>query len=329
MASKADTWMPLYIADYLRKTMHLNRDQHGGYLLLLMACWDRGGRLPNDAGQLAGIVRASPAEWKKLAPVLLPFFEIEGEFLIQRRVIEEHEKAARLSEARRTAGKQGGRPRKQNESEKKPIGLQSGLQNGSQTETHAGVRSSPSQPVEPIGSDTGREDSKKSSLSGGRPPRPSRRSPEVGLPEGFPDAQALADALAWIAEAGVTLDAAAHAKRFRNHAETKDRRERNWPAAWRSWIDIEIEKAPKAPASASPPSLVEPFPGPPELRSAVVAERGEDWTRAHLDRCGWRDLPDKAITSPNRFLLDTLKRDVGHILADHGVGFHTTERSAA
>lgn len=325
MASKADTWMPLYIADYLRKTMHLNRDQHGGYLLLLMACWDRGGRLPNDAGQLAGIVRASPAEWKKLAPVLLPFFEIEGEFLVQRRVIEEHEKAARLSEARRTAGKQGGRPRKQIESEEKPIGLQ----NGSQNETHAGVRSSPSQPVEPIGSDTGREDSKKSSLSGGTPPRPSRRSPEVPIPEGYPDVEAVAEAEGWISTAGVALDAASHAKRFRNHAETKDRRERNWPAAWRAWIDIEIEKAPEAPPKSAPAAKVEPFPGPPEVRAAVVAEQGEDWTRAYLDRCGWRDLPDKAITSPNAYLLDSLKRDCGHIFAEMEIGFHTTERSAA
>lgn len=135
MASKADTWMPLYIADYLRKTMHLTRDQHGAYMLLLMACWDRGGRLPNDAGQLAGIAKASPAEWRKLSPVILPFFEVDGAHLIQERVIEEHEKAARLSEIRRQAGSQGGRPKKPNGSEngeqKKPNGLQ--------TETPANV----------------------------------------------------------------------------------------------------------------------------------------------------------------------------------------------
>jgi uncharacterized protein YdaU (DUF1376 family) len=143
MAAKADTWMPLYIADYLRKTMHLTRDQHGGYMLLLMACWDRGGRLPNDPGQLAGIARATPAEWRKLSPVLLPFFEIDGADLIQGRVIEEHEKASRLSEARRAAGSQGGRPKKQGgtetvskpDSEQKPIGFQ----NRSQTETHTRV----------------------------------------------------------------------------------------------------------------------------------------------------------------------------------------------
>lgn len=144
MATKADTWMPLYIADYLRKTMHLTRDQHGAYLLLIMACWDRGGRLPNDSGQLAGIARATPAEWKRLAPVLLPFFEIDGDHLCQGRVIAEHEKAARLSGARREAGRQGGRPRKQSESEQKPNGFANGKQTGLQTETPARVRSLPS-----------------------------------------------------------------------------------------------------------------------------------------------------------------------------------------
>jgi uncharacterized protein YdaU (DUF1376 family) len=140
--------MPFYIADYLRKTMHLTRDQHGAYMLLLMACWDRGGRLPNDAGQLAGIAKASPLEWRKLRPVILPFFEVDGDSLVQPRVIEEHEKASRLSEIRRQAGSQGGRPKKPIGSEDaKPNGSENGGQtkaNGLQTETPAGVRSSPS-----------------------------------------------------------------------------------------------------------------------------------------------------------------------------------------
>jgi uncharacterized protein YdaU (DUF1376 family) len=144
VASKPDTWMPLYIADYLRKTMHLTRDQHGGYMLLLMACWDRGGRLPNDPSQLAGIARATSAEWRKLAPVLLPFFDDDGAFLTQDRVIEEHQKAARLSETRRQAGQQGGRPRKQTETETESTPKPNAFANIKQTETHAGVRSSPS-----------------------------------------------------------------------------------------------------------------------------------------------------------------------------------------
>lgn len=129
MGAKSDTWMPLYIADYLRKTMRLTRDQHGGYMLLLMACWDGGGRIPNDPAVLAAIAKASPAEWKKLAPVLLPFFDVDGGELTQARVIAEHAKAARLSEARRIAGSRGGRPPRQTESKQKPIGFQDQKQN--------------------------------------------------------------------------------------------------------------------------------------------------------------------------------------------------------
>lgn len=131
---KADAWMPLYIADYLRKTMHLTRDQHGAYFLLIMACWDRGGRLPNDAKTLASITKSTRSEWSKLAPILLPYFEVDQEgFLTHGRVSAEHDKAQKLSEIRRQAGRLGGRPRKPVEESKKANGKANANQNGKQT----------------------------------------------------------------------------------------------------------------------------------------------------------------------------------------------------
>lgn len=73
---RPDSWMPLYIGDYLADTMHLTREQHGGYLLLIMAYWRTGAPLRDDDGFLASIVKATPAEWRKLRPALSEFFEV-------------------------------------------------------------------------------------------------------------------------------------------------------------------------------------------------------------------------------------------------------------
>lgn len=73
---KVDAWMPLWIGSYLADTMHLSRDSHGGYLLLLFAYWRNKGPLVDDDEDLAGITKATPKEWKKLRPRLAKFFEV-------------------------------------------------------------------------------------------------------------------------------------------------------------------------------------------------------------------------------------------------------------
>lgn len=109
--AKPDTWMPLYIGDYLADTMHLQAEQHGAYMLLLMAAWMRGGELPDDDGQLALLARCDAKAWKRLRPVIAPFFKVEGGTWRQKRVTKElwrandnaakaEEKARRAAEAR-------------------------------------------------------------------------------------------------------------------------------------------------------------------------------------------------------------------------------------
>lgn len=107
--------MPLYIGDYLRDTMHLTRDQHGAYFLLICACWMNGGAIANDDKLLASIVKADDAEWIILKPIMAKFFRISPRFWTAKRVGIELEKANKLSQARVNAGKKGAEKRWQSD----------------------------------------------------------------------------------------------------------------------------------------------------------------------------------------------------------------------
>lgn len=109
---KPDLWMPLYFGAYLTDTMHLTCEQHGAYLLLLMACWKRGGMLPNDDEQLAAIAKLPTAKWKKARPIIAPFWQVDAKGWRQKRLTQELEAANKRSETARENGAQGGRPRK-------------------------------------------------------------------------------------------------------------------------------------------------------------------------------------------------------------------------
>jgi uncharacterized protein YdaU (DUF1376 family) len=89
VADKTDAWMPLWIGAYLADTQHLSRDEHGGYLLLLMAYWRARAPLPDDDKRLSAIVKASAKEWRSLRPVLAEFFVVADGAWRHKRVDEE------------------------------------------------------------------------------------------------------------------------------------------------------------------------------------------------------------------------------------------------
>lgn len=66
-------WMPLYIADYLRKTTHLGALESGAYLHLIMDYWQNDG-LPDDDKKLARIAKMTDREWKASKATLQEFF---------------------------------------------------------------------------------------------------------------------------------------------------------------------------------------------------------------------------------------------------------------
>jgi uncharacterized protein YdaU (DUF1376 family) len=99
MSGKADHFMPFYVGDYLADTSHLSCEEHGAYLLLLFAAWKRGGRLPNDPVQLARIAACPQRRWMKVWGIIAHFFHVEGDQLVQHRVVREVEKARQIQGA--------------------------------------------------------------------------------------------------------------------------------------------------------------------------------------------------------------------------------------
>lgn len=101
-----DTWMPLYIGDYLADTMHLTTAQHGAYLLLLMHAWRSDGYIPEKAEAQAAIVRMGLKDWLKIRTSVEDYFEIgDGRGLYHQRVIDELAVARAMTEQRSKAGK--------------------------------------------------------------------------------------------------------------------------------------------------------------------------------------------------------------------------------
>ena len=130
---KTDIWMPLYIGDYMSDTMHLTTEQHGAYLLLLMAAWKSGGNLPVCDKKLSVISRLPSDKWAEIKDDILEFFDMDGEILTQKRLQSELARAIRHFDSRRENGKKGGRPKK--DEEEKPTGSSQVIQDHNREET--------------------------------------------------------------------------------------------------------------------------------------------------------------------------------------------------
>jgi uncharacterized protein YdaU (DUF1376 family) len=147
MTKRSDTWMPLYIGDYLADTSRLTTEQHGAYLLLLMDYW-RNGPPPDDEDTLAAIAKLPVSAWRKCAPRLRLFFAIEDGQWHQKRMDAEREKAAGIGGKRKAAGAAGAAKR-WGKGDGKPIAnaMANGMANASQSDACAGTPSPSPSPI--------------------------------------------------------------------------------------------------------------------------------------------------------------------------------------
>lgn len=104
----APPYMPLFVADYLGDTRHLTTEQHGAYLLLLMAMWRGGGVLPDDPSRLARTVGLRPQRWEAISAEVLAMFVREDGALSHPRLSREMERYEKTLTQKRGAGARGG-----------------------------------------------------------------------------------------------------------------------------------------------------------------------------------------------------------------------------
>ncbi len=78
MTGKQGHWMPFYWSDYFGKTTHLSCEEHGAYMLLLGAYWQRGKPLPDDDAYLSTASRLSRKRWRFVRPKVSEFFDLSG-----------------------------------------------------------------------------------------------------------------------------------------------------------------------------------------------------------------------------------------------------------
>lgn len=111
-------YMQLYVADYLADTMHLEAEEHGAYLLLLMNYWQTGESIPKS--RLQRIARVTCNErWKSVQQALSEFFDDSGTHWFHHRVERDLESVMEVQRQRVAAGKASAEARKRVKNEEK------------------------------------------------------------------------------------------------------------------------------------------------------------------------------------------------------------------
>lgn len=92
--------VPFHIGDFLSGTIHMDAEQTGAYIMLIVAHYNAGEcGLPNDDAQLARIARVTPRAWKRIKPILEQKFLVNENFWEHKKCIEVLRKVQEKSNA--------------------------------------------------------------------------------------------------------------------------------------------------------------------------------------------------------------------------------------
>jgi uncharacterized protein YdaU (DUF1376 family) len=301
----APPYMKLYVADYLADTFHLTRDQHGAYLLLLMAMWRAGGRLPATDAKLAAIAKCTPKEWAANRDVLLGFFQRRGGLLTHKRLAAEMAKAEHVSEVRKGASEKGVAAKR---SKNNDDGPPNGPPSADPKAAYIRYQSQKDNPPTP--------------LPGGFDEKLFEESLSAYPTSGRSTTNRDKSAAAWAVEAAQAGEAglACAVKAFAAFQAAEGARAKAPPAFHRWLAGKRYETFLPRPAQPS-----RTWGGPVEVWEAVVAERGEPFACSWLASCGWRDIP-RAVVSESGLVISRLRQEVGPLL--HDMGIELEERAA-
>lgn len=101
-------WMPFYWGDYFKKTLHLSTEEHGAYMLLIGAYWERGKAFPDDDLFFAHVTKMSTKKWKMVRPKIIEFFAVSEGLWVHERVEFEILRSSERQASASANGKAGG-----------------------------------------------------------------------------------------------------------------------------------------------------------------------------------------------------------------------------
>lgn len=109
--------MPLYIGDYLADTSHLSTEEHGAYLLLIMAYWRNKGPLLDDDEEFTRTTKLMRDAWLRMRPRIARFFQVKDGWWHHKRVDAEMAESLKNRASRASAASSAAKARWEKENQ--------------------------------------------------------------------------------------------------------------------------------------------------------------------------------------------------------------------